>query len=122
MGGINFNQSQVDIRGDVVNIEGDQINVAQAPVEDVLRVIVTVLRTGSVDEVTARVAQLDQAASARPELTSARVAEAVQHEVSGVPEEERGRLRAIAAKIGEGAATSAISQGIVLGLRAIVGV
>ena len=122
MSGIRFNNSQVTIAGDVVNVEGNQINVSTAPAPEVATAIAAIVANRPPEELPALLTDLDEAAAQRPELTEALIADAVVERLGDAAETERGRLREILTRIGEAATTNVVTQGVVIGLRAVLGI
>src|SRR3982750_3593291 len=117
MSGIQFNNSDVTIQGDVVNVEGDQINFGSAPASDVAEAIGAIIASQRPEALPALLADLGEVVSERPELTEAVVADAVVQRLGDPDEAERGRFREILARMGESATTNVVTQGVVLGLR-----
>jgi hypothetical protein len=122
-GGIRFDRSTVTVRGDIVNIEGDQINIASGPASDVLRAIVHAVRSASSsDELADVLQQLELGVAARDDIATDDVAAAVEREVRELPKSRRQTLRAFTRQIGAGVTSGVIVQGVVLGVRAALGV
>lgn len=121
MSGINFSNSQVTIQGDIVNVEGNQINLGAAVAPEVATVIAAIVASQPPETIPSALTQLVEASGDQPELTETMVADAVAERLGEPDNAQRGRLREVLARMGESATTSVVAQGVVLGLRAVLG-